>query len=207
MYEVFLNDRRINIASKRKITLNKSIQLVEHLTTKEAVKKWFYQFVDNDYSEVTLLHLSPGYFFKNTFQPLFKSIQAAGGIVIRRNKLLFIFRNKKWDLPKGKIEAGESAQKAAIREVQEECGISNHKITKQLPSTFHIYQSPHKKPKGQWIFKEIFWFEMEYAGEENGVPQKEENITEVKWFAQNELQLPLKNTFASLKSIISNYSY
>ncbi|NOR75244.1 MAG: NUDIX domain-containing protein [Draconibacterium sp.] len=205
MYEVFFNDRKITIAAPGKITLNKSRQIIDYLKNKEDVNRWFYLFLENDIQKVVVINSAPEKFFKNIFQPVFNSIPAAGGIVIRKNKLLFIFRNKKWDLPKGKIDAGESNKQAALREVEEECGISGHKIRKQLPSTFHIFQSPHKESKGKWIFKETFWFEMEYAGVENGNPQADENITKLKWFDLNELKVPFSNTYANLKPIISLY--
>ncbi len=205
MYEVFFNDRKIIIAAKGEITLNKSIKTVDCLMTQKDVKKWFLQFVTNDIQEVILLNSNPEKFFKNIFQPIFTQIQAAGGVVIRDNKLLFIFRNEKWDLPKGKIEFGESNQEAALREVGEECGISGHKIIKQLPSSFHIYKSPYKKSKGAWIFKETFWYEMEYSGAKNGTPQTEENISEVRWFGNNELDEICENTYENLKEIILFY--
>jgi len=205
MYEVFFNDRKIIIAAKGEITLNKSNKIVDNLQTREEVEKWFSQFVLNDIQEIVLLNPAPKIFFKNIFQLVFRKIQAAGGVVIREKKILSIFRNEKWDLPKGKIERGELASEAALREVEEECGISGHKIIKQLPSSFHIYKSPYKKYKGEWIFKETFWFEMEYSGEENGTPQTEENITKIKWFAASDLGIPIKNTYANLKPLILEF--
>ncbi len=205
MYEVFFNDRKINIAAAGEITLNKPAQIVDNLQTQEDVKKWFLQFVVNDTQEVILQNPTPEKFFKNIFQPAFKIIPAAGGVVIRNNKLLFIFRNEKWDLPKGKIDAGESNQDAAFREVAEECGIAGHKIKKQLPSTFHIFKSPYKKSKGEWIFKETFWFKMEYSEVKNGTPQIEENITKIEWLTPEELKVPLANTYANLKPLILKF--
>ncbi len=205
MYEVFFNDRKIIIAAKGEITLIKSTQIVDNLMTRNDVKKWFLHFVDDDIPEVVLLNFYSKKFFKNIFQSIFTRIQAAGGVVIRDNKLLFIFRNEKWDLPKGKIEYGESNQEAALREVEEECGISGHKIIKQMPSSFHIYKSPYKKSKGEWILKETFWFEMEYSGGENGTPQTEENITKIEWFTPEELKVPLANTYANLKPLILKF--
>ncbi|MCF6358254.1 MAG: NUDIX domain-containing protein, partial [Draconibacterium sp.] len=177
MYKVFFNDRKIIIAAKSEITIKKSTRTVDDLQTSKDVKEWFIKFVENDIQEIFLLNSAPEKFFANIFIAAFCQIRAAGGVVVRENKLLFIFRDGKWDLPKGKIEVRESNAKAAIREVEEECGISGHKIVKQLPSSFHIYKSPYKKNRGEWIFKQTFWFEMEYSGAGNGTPQTEENIT------------------------------
>ncbi len=206
MYEVFFNDRKIVIAAEREITINQSINRGDNLTSVKAVKAWFLRFIAESRREVFLTHSSPEYFFETIFKPAFNQVPAAGGVVFRKSEMLFIFRNKKWDLPKGKIDAGETPREAALREVAEECGIAGHRIVKQLPSTFHIFISPYKESAGELIFKETFWFEMEYAGSENGTPQTEENILKVRWFKKNRLGEVLKNTYENLKPIIVLYS-
>jgi 8-oxo-dGTP pyrophosphatase MutT (NUDIX family) len=205
MYEVFFNDRKITITTPGKITISKTLINTDSFTSPKAFRKWFLEFEKKDVNDICLVHKSPDYFFIDILKPAFRVIQAAGGVVKRDENLLFIFRNDKWDLPKGKIDKGETKQKAAIREVQEECGIIGHKIVESLPSTFHIYQSPYADTKGEWVLKETFWFEMEYRGTENGVPQKEENITEIKWFEIKELELALSKTYANLVPIINYY--
>jgi 8-oxo-dGTP pyrophosphatase MutT (NUDIX family) len=205
MYKVFFNDREIVIASNRNAPFLKEDMIIENLNSFKEVKNWFLEFAASQTHSATLLHPSPEIFWKQLFLPVFTQIPAAGGVVIRNEKLLFIFRNEKWDLPKGKTDEGETPKVAAIREVAEECGIEGHQITKDLPSTFHIYQSPYKKTLGQWILKETFWFEMEYSGLENGTPETKENITEIRWFAKNELHEVLANTYENLKSVIFQY--
>lgn len=205
MYEVFWNDRKIIITHPDNVQFFKATVRFESIDTIDKVKEWFLEFIDSDDNSAVLTHAFPEKFLKEIFSPAFKSVPASGGVVIRNNKLLFIFRNEKWDLPKGKIDFGESAQEAALREVAEECGIEGHHIIKALPSSFHIYQSPYHDTFGQWILKETHWFEMFYQGNENGFPQTSENISAIKWFAKNELEEVLANTYQSLKSIISIY--
>lgn len=205
MYEVFFNDRKIVIAAKREITINQPIKRVDDLTSVKAVKEWFLSFIETRIREIVLVHSSPEVFFEEVFKPAFKPVPAAGGVVVRNNEILFIFRNNRWDLPKGKVDAGETTREAAVREVAEECGISGHKIVKQIPSTFHIFISPYKNSLGEWIFKETFWFEMEYSAMKKGQPQTEENITEIRWFARNRLNEVCENTYGNLKSIITLY--
>ena len=205
MYKVFFNDRKIVISQKADIILNKSINTRENLYTIGDVKQWFLKFISTNDKEVILIANDVDEFWKTVFVPSFRMIKAAGGVVVRNHQILFIFRNSKWDLPKGKIDKNELTEAAAIREVNEECGISGHSIVKKLPSTFHIYPSPNKMSKGDWILKETFWFEMEYSGSENGKPQKEENITEIKWFEKHELNGILMNTYENLKQIITLY--
>lgn len=203
MYEVFLNDRKIIITGTVNKLFIKETKLTENLNTVSEVKNWFQDFTASSVKNAVLLHASPEIFWKNMFIPIFNEVPAAGGVVIRDDKLLLIYRNEKWDLPKGKIDTGETPEEAAMREVAEECGINGHSITGKLPSTFHIYQSPWKETAGQWILKETHWFEMNYQGAEDGKPETGENITELGWFARNELNVVLANTHESLKQVIS----
>jgi len=138
------------------------------------------------------------------FRKRFSEIPAAGGLVQNQDgKLLFIKRFGVWDLPKGKIEKGESDQSAAVREVEEECGLSGVRILSQLDSTFHIYHSPYLPVASNLVLKETKWFLMEYTGSEKPVPQIEESIEEVCWFDRSELPIVLANTYHSLRYLLS----
>lgn len=132
------------------------------------------------------------------FSAMFTIVEAAGGLV--KNEMeayLFIFRNGKWDLPKGKIEKGEGRETAAIREVEEECGISGLTIVRELPATYHTYfiaDSPVLKP--------TYWFEMNCSDNSALVPQTEEGITDVKWIRPDDLQMVRQNTYPSILELI-----
>ena len=205
MYKIFLNDRVVAIASQvPEFAVETEIIQTEGFTIGD-IKNWVSEFHQKNINTV-LLHAHPEAMMTNLFIPAFKLITAAGGVVIRDSKLLFIFRNEKWDLPKGKIDNGETPEQAAIREVTEECGITGHTIVRQLPPTFHIYQSPYTNDLGKWILKKTFWFEMNYSGAENGTPETGENITEIRWFGREELQEVLQNTYKNLEQIIRIYS-
>ena len=204
MYKVFFNQKLIIITVSTNITLNqKKCVFVDAFSTHE-IRNWWEKFVIDNSSEIVLVHQNPELFFE-LFRSVFILVPAAGGLVFKNNKLLIIFRNGKWDLPKGKIDKGETIENAAIREVEEECGIKNPVIDKKLPSTFHIFQSPYRKSKGKWILKETHWFEMNYNGETTGKPQLEEGITKIKWFQKNNLTEVFENTYENLKQIISIY--
>ena len=204
-YKVFLNEKRILFTSFSKITLSEKKLDMPDFKDPEITVKWLSQFEHGKEQEAVFESADPKKHFADFYNSLLR-IDAAGGMVRKDNRLLFIFRNGKWDLPKGKIEKGETIEQSAIREVQEECGIEELTIEKQQPSTYHIYRSPYKKSFGQWIFKKTFWFEMSYNGAENGVPQKEEGISEVRWFKPSELDEVLKNTYANLKELIRIYA-
>ncbi|WP_333851639.1 NUDIX hydrolase [Epilithonimonas sp.] len=137
------------------------------------------------------------------FRNYFKNIEAAGGVVINpENKILFIHRLGKWDLPKGKIEKGESREVAAVREVEEECGIFNLELKDFINSTYHIYT----ERDGKKILKTTYWFEMFYAGNEKPKPQIEEGINEVGWKNDVEIESQiLPSTFQNIKLILNDF--
>ncbi|MEO8733260.1 MAG: NUDIX domain-containing protein, partial [Flavobacteriales bacterium] len=113
------------------------------------------------------------------FRAGYRFVQAAGGAVTDVNgRLLAIHRLGRWDLPKGKVERGESIEAAAVREVQEECGISRIELTKFLCSSWHTYER-----KGLQHLKRTDWFLMRADGNEALKPQIEEEIDTVEWIA------------------------
>ncbi|MBE9490133.1 MAG: NUDIX domain-containing protein, partial [Bacteroidetes bacterium] len=129
----------------------------------------------------------------------FKVIEAAGGVVQNDEKaVLFIFRNKKWDLPKGKVEKDESIQETALREVEEECGVFDLKLGDFITKTYHIYE--YKK---QQILKISHWYKMK-SSTKSLKPQIEEDITEVVWKNDNQIQLALKNTYPNIKLLLKS---
>ena len=204
MYKVFWNDREIVVAAPIETGFG-SKEKPLNFSSSDELKTWFLDFTKTEIKKALILNLDPENYFHSVFISAFKMIEAAGGVVIRDDKLLFIFRNGKWDLPKGKIDPGETSEQAALREVTEECGISGHTIVRQLPATYHIYQSPYKNEFGTWILKQTFWYEMNYSGIENGIPETAENITEIRWFAKSELCEVLENTYDNLKDLIEVY--
>ncbi len=138
------------------------------------------------------------------YDEIFKNherIIAAGGLVRRKNKLLFIKRNGVWDIPKGKVEEDESIPEAAVREVEEECGLKNVELGEFLMKTYHTYKFENK-----WVLKETHWFKMIYDGPKETSPQLDEGITKVKWYEIGNEGKVLKNTYPSIIEVIKCYS-
>lgn len=127
-------------------------------------------------------------------------IEAAGGFIEKNNEFLFIHRHGRWDLPKGKLEKGETIEHAAIRECEEECGISGLEIKKQLGSTFHIY--PYKK---SYALKQSYWFYMQTSFSGTLVPQLEESIDQVKWFTDQQIRsVIIKDTYYTITDVVND---
>ena len=140
------------------------------------------------------------------FKKQFIQIKAAGGVVINKgSRILVIKRFSYWDLPKGKIEKKETIEEAAIREVEEECGISGLKIQKEIGSMYHIYRSPFHPEPNNLVLKETVWFEMLYSGCETPKPQTSENIEEVRWMTKEELPEFFNNTYPNLIELMEKY--
>lgn len=139
---------------------------------------------------------------KKTFNKLKKGctlIKAAGGLVeSAQGNYLFIFRNKKWDLPKGKLETGENMKETAVREVEEECGVKILKREEKLCKTFHVYTLGNK-----FILKKTNWYKMTVKGEPKLIPQKEEGIDEAVWLDKKHLVPVLKNTFPAIVHVLN----
>lgn len=135
-------------------------------------------------------------FFKN-----FQIIEAAGGIVQNEKKdILFINRLGKWDLPKGKIEAGEKEEEAAVREVMEETGVSGLYLKKKIGETYHVYDE-----FGKHFLKISHWYYMTCPFTQIFIPQTVEDITEVKWVKTMDIKEPMQNTYPSIKNILSTF--
>ena len=130
------------------------------------------------------------YFFK-----LIPTVIAAGGKILNsKSDTLFIYRNDKWDLPKGKAEKNEQLSETAIREVIEETGIKGISITKPLDITYHIF-----KRNEEYRLKITYWFEMfsDYEGE--FIPQLNEGISDVKWIKTEDLENIKNNSYPNIK--------
>ncbi len=130
-----------------------------------------------------------------------EKIIAAGGIVENEEgKILFQFRRGKWDLPKGKLDENESLEDCAVREVEEETGLQQIQLGELIDVTQHFYSE-----NGQDIEKETHWFAMKVSGEQNLVPQTDEDITELRWVAETELKDYLTNTFDNIVAVTEKY--
>lgn len=142
---------------------------------------------------------------ENVFEKYFstyRKIEAAGGVVVNSNQeILFILRLGKWDLPKGKLEINEKIEDAAIREVEEECGVNDLSIIKQLTSSYHTYTL-----REDYVLKTTYWFLMQTNFSGKLVPQIEEDIERVEWMTlKNAKKVVFPNTYGAIIDLIDSF--
>lgn len=124
-------------------------------------------------------------------------IRAAGGVVQEPDGCqLLIFRNGRWDLPKGGVEGGETLQQAAIREVNEETAMHDLTCGALIIKTYHIYNL-----YGGWHLKQTSWFRMAVPSTYPITVQQEEGITAGDWVSPDELQRRLAHSYATLRQV------
>jgi 8-oxo-dGTP pyrophosphatase MutT (NUDIX family) len=135
---------------------------------------------------------------KKAFYKKFTIVIAAGGLVENeKSDILLIFRRGKWDLPKGKLDIGEKLEECAVREVEEETGLRNVKLTTPLTITYHTYYEG-----ARFILKESHWFKMNVFGKQDLIPQAEEDIHDIRWVNPVELNEYMKNSFPSVIDVL-----
>lgn len=135
---------------------------------------------------------------QKAFFKKFTLVQAAGGLVRNeKDEVMLIFRRGKWDLPKGKLDKGETLEQCAVREVEEETGLKNIKLHSPLMVTYHTYHEGSK-----FILKESHWYLMSIKGEQSLIPQTEEDIHDIKWVKVQDLGNYMKNSFPSVADVL-----
>jgi 8-oxo-dGTP pyrophosphatase MutT (NUDIX family) len=162
--------------------------LLERMQNKNLRKLVEVYYVTKNYKEV-----------KAHIKTLFKIVKAAGGLVIKDDKVLMMNRLSKWDLPKGKLEKDEESLVGAIREVEEECNISVQVIEK-LCHTRHTYVL-----EGSNTLKKTTWYLMECMDDSAMRPQIEEDITELRWMNSEEYNIALQNSYATIQHVFKRF--
>ena len=129
----------------------------------------------------------------------FKIIKAAGGIIRKQDKYLMMYRMKKWDLPKGKRDPGETNRQTAVREVNEECNVEV-KLGKKICTTWHTYKLNKKN-----MLKKTKWYVMDLVDDRKMKPSLEENIEELKWMSKAQVAKALDNSYNSIRFVFEEY--
>lgn len=195
MYRLFCNNRTLtaNNFSENLLSVdNKCVKNCDDLA--EKIMGW----LANESVENLDLGDADGEKLALAVKKIFRQAPAAGGVVIIDNKFVAIERHGIPDLPKGHIEKGETPEVAAVREVEEETGIKDLEIIKELPSTWHCYLLDN-----QWTIKKTSWYLMRTKSGMKNIPQTEEGISKVYLVDKEHVKDFQEKTFASLRDVVA----
>ncbi len=197
MYTIFIDDIPIYLTDNLQNLSKDSFFYKDDVTIESVLKSA----KSKEFTEIFLFHVDLITLW-DEFKWFFKIEKAAGGLVRNENQeTLFIYRFNRWDLPKGKIEKGESKKEAAVREVEEECGLSAVVIESKLQKTYHIFQR-----KGRETLKITHWYLMKTDYKGKLIPQTEEGITDVVFKNDAATQKALENTYGNINLLFDSLS-
>ena len=200
MYKIFYEQRALifpNIDEKDLI-LDATVQQSESYEVEKIhnfLRQWL---VVNLTDDVVIDHVRPEVLSAALCRTFFMA-PAAGGVVVQEGQFAAIQRHGIPDLPKGHVEEGEDIATAAIREVEEETGLMGLKIIRQLPSSWHCYLY-----EDEWRLKQTSWFLMTADDTSHTNPQTDEDITEVTFLSEYDLEWFLKNTYRSIAETLES---
>jgi len=205
MYKIYVNERLLMLCSAEEASaLQPSAGLL--VAPYSGKIKTLFQYIDTlekqspRVTSIALFSDTPEALWKD-FTALYRCIEAAGGLVENEEgQLLMIFRRGWWDLPKGKIDAGESAEAAAVREVEEETGISGLQLHSLFDTTYHTYRDD----KNRRCLKITYWYLLS-AKRQPLLPQAEEDIEQAVWVDRRELAAEPRRLYASLRDLLAAY--
>ncbi len=200
-YKVYVNNKEVIFENLQKEPSSINFYRFDQLPDSAKIEDIILDF-EQDEKQLKLEFLSehPRELFL-LFARSYHPIHAAGGLVCApEGEMLWIFRNGKWDLPKGKREKNEKSKQCALREVEEETGLKNITILKDMSCTYHTYTE-----NGKRILKTTHWYVM-FAKKNTALnPQIEEGIIEVRWIKKSELNMVMSNTYQSIFNLMDTY--
>ncbi|RTY87723.1 NUDIX hydrolase [Flavobacterium sp. RSP15] len=190
MYKVFVNDKPLFLTNHISKETDFQLFLLESIDIEQLIVKIF----QNKINKAYLYHPDESLIMK-TLKAKIPVTKAGGGLVYnKKGEVLFIFRNGKWDLPKGGIEKGEEIENTAMREVEEETGVNGLTISHKLQKTYHVFRR-----NGKYKLKITHWFEMQSDFEGTPHGQLEEGIDKVAWMNPEQIEEALKNSYENIK--------
>ena len=193
MYKVFVGDKPIILTT----VVEKETNFKNYLLKTVDMAKVVRRLNRTALGEARLIHKNPKKILKKFLKKLPNVIAGGGKVYNDKGEILFIYRNDKWDLPKGKAEKKETIEETSIREVEEETGVKGLKIIKPLDTTYHIF-----KRNGRYKIKITYWFEMKTSYDGNLQAQENEGITKVAWLDQKQSQDALENSYDNIKLLL-----
>ena len=201
MYTIYINDRPFIITDDWDYLIQDTSYRHYYIDDAEAIGKISRDFLNNSKTKGLVLHAANSVKAFESFCTNYTIVEAAGGIVENElQQILLIYRKGCWDLPKGRIEKGETEMLAARREVMEECGLVNVEVKSKLTTSYHTFFMPQKN-----VLKISHWYKMYCPSTDKVKPQTEEDITEIKWFVKSLLDLSKLDTYNSIHQVLEIY--
>ncbi|WP_348825201.1 NUDIX hydrolase [Flavobacterium aestuarii] len=195
MYKVFVNDKPLFLTNQISKETDFQLFLLDSIDVEQVIIKMF----QNKIKKAYLYHPDESVIMK-TLKAKIPVNKAGGGLVYnKKGEVLFIFRNGKWDLPKGGSQKGELIEDAATREVEEETGVSGLKIKEKLQKTYHVF-----KRNGKYKLKITHWFVMYTDYEGTPIGQIEEGIEKVAWLNPEQIKEALQNSYENIKLLFED---
>ncbi len=194
MYKVFVNDKPLFLTNTIAKETDFQLFLLESIDIEQLIIKIFQNKVQKAY----LYHPDEKIILKMMKEKI-PVCKAGGGLVYNKEgHVLFIFRNGKWDLPKGGMEKNEKIAATAIREVEEETGVGDLSISCDLQKTYHVF-----KRNGKYKLKITQWYEMQSTFEGPTIPQTKEGIEKAVWLNPEQIKEALNNSYENIKLLFN----
>ncbi len=190
MYKVFVNQRPLILTNLLTKETDFKVFLLEFVDLQEVIE----QLSEGAIEKAHLYHPDKNLLIRLLREKL--PVATAGGGLVNndRGEILFIYRNDRWDLPKGKVEKGERIEATALREIEEETGAKDLVIHHFIGETYHIF-----KRNGIHQLKHTYWFRMHTSYEGVLTPQTEEGIYKAVWLTPKEADEALKNSYKNIR--------
>lgn len=194
MYKVFINDTPIILTSRRIEDDEHEVFLLKEVDINYIIER----VQKNNLKKACLYHKNEEKLIKILKKKMDYMIAAGGMVINKEGKFLFIYRNKKWDLPKGRKEKNETVEEAAIREIEEETGVKGLQIDHFLDKTYHVF-----KRNGNYMLKITHWFVLRTDYDGKTIPEVKEGIEAAVWLSADEAKEKLSNCYANIVSLIN----
>ncbi|MEO7175854.1 MAG: NUDIX domain-containing protein [Saprospiraceae bacterium] len=205
MYKIYINETPLLLASLNDLQGIVAIPDKVIVTPYLGKKKFLYNYIDmlekTDRLQMVVLHTKDVEQLFADFKSIYSEIRAGGGLVVNpQGEILFIFRRGMWDLPKGKMDKGETISETAIREVYEETGLKKAKLGQFLCDSYHCY----KTKGGTRLLKFTSWFAMT-ANQAKLQPQALEDIEQAVWLSLSEFEQAKYKAFNNIHDVLASY--
>jgi ADP-ribose pyrophosphatase YjhB (NUDIX family) len=195
MYKVFVNDKPLFLTNEVAKETDFKLFLLESVDIEQLIIKMF----NNKIKKAYLYHPDEKEILDKVKEKIPVKKAGGGKVYNKKGEVLFIFRNGKWDLPKGGLIKGEVIEECSVREVIEETGVHDLVITNKLQKTYHVF-----KRNGVYRLKITHWFEMTTTFEGTPIPQENEGIEKVAWLNQEQIKEALINSYENIKLLFEN---